>query len=83
MEWCILHRKRTQVHVVPTDGEGGHKEPKDHSFRIAEIDCILGSQRLKKYKMATNCNRVSHDSLGLQFPYKREMSAELLQPQFQ
>ena len=33
---CKLARKRTQVHVVSPDSEqdseGGHKEPKDHSF---------------------------------------------------
>ena len=41
-----------QAHVVPIDGEedgeGGHKEPKNHSLGIAEICCMLGSANLKK-----------------------------------
>ena len=30
------------------DGAGGHKEPRDHSLRIAVIGCIVGSASLKK-----------------------------------
>ena len=48
MNGVKLTRKRTQVHVVPRDGEEGHEEPKDHSLRIAEVGCILGSPSLKK-----------------------------------
>ena len=29
---CKLASKRMQVHVVPTDGEGDHKEPSDHGL---------------------------------------------------
>ena len=46
-----------RVHIILTDGkedgEGGHKQPKNRSLRIAVIGCLLGSPDLKKnHKMA-------------------------------
>ena len=41
---------RVQVKIVHADneedGEGGNKEPKGHSLRIAKIGCILGVTKL-------------------------------------
>ena len=46
-------KRRMHTHIIRTegkeDGEGGHKDPKNNSLRIAEFGCILGSPLLKRY----------------------------------
>ena len=57
MEWLQTCQEEDANVYYPhwqVDGEGGQKQPKGRSLRIAEIGCVLGSPSLKtKHKIVT------------------------------
>ena len=53
MEWLQTCQDDDTSVPWEEDGEEGHKDPKNHSLRIAEIGCFLGFPHLNKnHKMA-------------------------------